>query len=82
MERNVEKTTLRDTWRIHLRAYRDVRAYCPGLFPATVLFTATKALSPYVSIWLSARILDVSAGTIEVLTAGESMQAVPFRQPL
>ena len=30
----------------------------------------------------SARILDVSAGTIEVLTAGESMQAVPFRQPL
>ena len=30
----------------------------------------------------SARILDVSAGTIEVLTAGESMQAIPFRQPL
>ena len=30
----------------------------------------------------SARILDVSAGTIEVLTAGESMQAVPFRQSL
>ena len=30
----------------------------------------------------AARILDVSAGTIEVLTAGESMQAVPFRQPL
>ena len=30
----------------------------------------------------SARILDVSAGTIEVLTAGESMQAVPLRQPL
>ena len=30
----------------------------------------------------SARILDVSAGTIEVLTAEESMQAVPFRQPL
>ena len=58
MELGVEKTTLRDTWRIHLRAYRDVRAYCPGLFPATVLFTATKALSPYVSIWLSARILD------------------------
>lgn len=30
----------------------------------------------------SARILDVSAGTIEVRTAGESMQAVPLRQPL
>ena len=30
----------------------------------------------------SARILDVSAGTIEVLTARESMQAVRFRQPL
>lgn len=30
----------------------------------------------------SARILDVSAGTIEVLTAGESMQAVPLRPPL
>ena len=30
----------------------------------------------------AARILDVSAGTIQVLTAGESMQAVPFRQPV
>lgn len=30
----------------------------------------------------AARILDVSAGTIEVLTAGESMQAVPFRTPI
>ncbi len=29
-----------------------------------------------------ARILDVSAGTIQVLAAGESMQAVPFRQPV
>ena len=28
------------------------------------------------------RILDVSAGTIQVLAAGESMQAVPFRQPV
>ncbi len=30
----------------------------------------------------SARILDVSAGTIEVLIAGESMQAVPLRKSL
>ena len=30
----------------------------------------------------AARILDVSAGAIQVLTAGESMQAVPFRQPV
>ena len=30
----------------------------------------------------AARILDVSAGTIQVLTAGESMQAVPFRRPV
>ncbi len=30
----------------------------------------------------AARILDVSAGTIQVLAAGESMQAVPFRQPV
>ena len=30
----------------------------------------------------AARILDISAGTIQVLTAGESMQAVPFRQPV
>ena len=58
MEQNAEKITLRETWRIHLRAYRDVRAYCPGLFAATALYTAGKALSPYVTIWLSARILD------------------------
>ena len=30
----------------------------------------------------AARILDVSAGTIQVLAAGESMRAVPFRQPV
>ena len=30
----------------------------------------------------AARILDVSAGAIQVLAAGESMQAVPFRQPV
>ena len=30
----------------------------------------------------AARILDVSADTIQVLAAGESMQAVPFRQPV
>ena len=30
----------------------------------------------------AARIREVSAGTIEVLTAGESMRAVPLRQPL
>lgn len=58
MEQKSEKITLRETWRIHLRAYRDVRAYCPGLFAATALYTAGKALSPYVTIWLSARILD------------------------
>ena len=58
MEQNAEKITLRETWRIHLRAYRDIRAYCPGLFAATALYTAGKALSPYVTIWLSARILD------------------------
>ena len=58
MEQNAEKITLRETFRIHLRAYRDVRAYCPGLFAATALYTAGKALSPYVTIWLSARILD------------------------
>ena len=58
MEQNAEKITLRETFRIHLRAYRDVRAYCPGLFAATALYTAGKSLSPYVTIWLSARILD------------------------
>lgn len=58
MEQNAEKITLRETFRIHLRAYRDIRAYCPGLFAATALYTAGKALSPYVTIWLSARILD------------------------
>lgn len=63
MAKRSEKITLKETWRIHWRAYRDVRSFCPGVFAVTALCSAVKAISPYVAIWLSARIIDELAGS-------------------
>ncbi len=62
MTKKSEKITLRETFRIHSRAFRDVRKYCPGTFGITALHSMVSALSPYVTIYLSARIINELAG--------------------
>lgn len=57
-----EKATLRETCRLHLRALGDMRRWCPGLFAAIALHSLVSALSPYVTVYLSARILNELAG--------------------
>ncbi len=46
-----DKATLKETFQIHARAFRDVQSYCPGAFPAAGLYAAVSALSPYATVW-------------------------------
>ena len=54
------------TWKeaaaVHLRAWKEIRQYCPGVFPAIFLYGLLSALSPYVSLFLSAQLLNELSG--------------------
>ena len=56
------KITLRETFAIHYRAYRDLRPYCPDAFAAAGLHGVVSALSPYATVYLSARLINELAG--------------------
>ena len=62
MEKKTDKVTLKETWEIHWRAYKDIRHFCPGVFAITAMHSIVKALSPYVTVFFSARIIDELAG--------------------
>ena len=44
------------------RGYAVLKSCCPGLIRAKVIFAAAEALSPFVTIWFSARIINEIAG--------------------
>ena len=46
----------------NLRALKLWHGLCPGLLPSILLSSAFTALSPFVTIWLSARLVDELAG--------------------
>ena len=48
--------------RLNWRALRDTERYVPGRLPCGGLNAAVDALSPYVTVWLSARIINELAG--------------------
>ncbi len=58
MKKKTDKVTLRETWRIHWRAYKDIRRFSSGVFAATALHSIAKALTPYVTVFFSARIIN------------------------
>ncbi len=62
MAKKTDKTTLRETWQIHWRAYKDIRHFCPGVFAVTAAHSIAKALSPYITVFFSARIINELAG--------------------
>ena len=57
------KLTWRRTWQLTLRAWRIWWKRCPGYFAAVVLRDAIQALGPYVTIYLSARLINELAGS-------------------
>ena len=53
-----EKMTLREMVRVSLRAFREINQYCPGVFAVLALHNVAQAISPYITIWLSAQIIN------------------------
>ena len=66
MEKKTDKITLKEIWQIHWRAYKDIRHFCPGVFAITAIHSIVKALTPYVTVFFSARIIDELAGARRV----------------
>ena len=58
MKKKSDKITLKETWQVHWRAYKDVRRFGSGVFAAAALYAIAKALSPYVTVFFSARIIN------------------------
>lgn len=59
---NKKKISFFDAWRLNLRAWRVFAGRCPMLFVTAFLSSAFSALSPYLAIWLSARLIDELTG--------------------
>ncbi len=62
MAKNKDKVTLKETFQIHWRAYKDVQHLCPGVFAVTAIHSIAKALTPYVTVFFSAQIINELAG--------------------
>lgn len=54
--------SIKETLTLHYRALRLLNKSFPGVYPATLLNSAWHALTPYVGIWISARLLNELAG--------------------
>lgn len=53
---------LSEALRITIRCIRDVNRYIPGRIPSIVLNSVVSALTPYVTIWFSAQLINELAG--------------------
>ena len=58
--------TFKERLAIAGRGLRVLRECCPGLIRAKVLAAAAETLSPFVTIWFSARIIDELAGEKDI----------------
>ena len=62
MAENKKKTSLRESLRLHGRAFKLLNRYCPGRFLAIGLSAAVSAVIPYVTVFFSARVIGELAG--------------------
>lgn len=62
MSEKTEKLTWREGWKINLRAWKIWWKLCPRMFVASLLSAAFRSISPYVTIYLSARLIGELAG--------------------
>lgn len=58
MEKKSSTIGFRETLAIHRRAVADMNRLSPACFVPFILSAGVKAISPYVSIWLSARLIN------------------------
>jgi len=62
MAEKQNKVTLKEAWQIHWRAYKDIRPFASGVFAILAMRRIAGALSPYVAVFFSARIINELAG--------------------
>ncbi len=58
MAKKTDKITLKEALRVNFRAFREINHYCPGVFTAVALSSVASAVAPYITIWLSAQIIN------------------------
>lgn len=63
MENEKTKFTYRQSWKLNLRAWKIWWKLCPGVFFSTLASSVVKAITPYVTIFLSAQIINELAGS-------------------
>ena len=63
MAENEKKASLRESLRLHWRAFKLLNRYCPGRFLSIGLSSVVTAVIPYVTVFFSARIIGELAGS-------------------
>ena len=58
MSKQSDKISLQEAFRVNFRAVQDINRYCPGMFPSVILHAIAKSVNPYITIYLSARIIN------------------------
>ena len=60
--KNEKKVTWRETWRLFKRSFLLLNKYAPNLYLSMALCALVTAVTPYVTVFLSARVIDELAG--------------------
>ena len=58
MAKKTDKVTLKEALSVNFRAFCEINRYCPGVFTAVTLSSVVSAVAPYITIWLSAQIIN------------------------
>ena len=58
MAQKTDKITLKEALHVNFRAFREINRYCPGVFAAEATHSVVSAIAPYITIWLSAQIIN------------------------
>lgn len=61
-EHSPEHITLKEAFSLNCRAFFLLRERCPGLWLSTLLSSVMLSVTPYIGIWISARLLNELAG--------------------
>ena len=65
-----KQTTMQSAWKMNIRAWKIWWKLCPGFFFSAGISSIVKALTPYITIFLSAQIINELSGNrnVEVLS--------------
>ena len=65
------RSSIRETMLIHLRALKDVKRIAPGFLLSSTIYSMMEAIAPYTTIWLSAQMINELATMRRVNVLGK-----------